>query len=803
MSPPAATAPAPLPPYTVAVRTLCEFAAKRGDLDHRFTPSPSAEEGLAGHRAVAGRRGTGYRAEVPLQGAYRHLLVRGRADGVDDARELVEEVKTCRGTPERTPDNHRQLHWAQALVYAWLLCADRGAAGWNVGLVYFDIDRQQEAPALVQRWSADDLKRHFEDLCERFLAWADRELAHRTRRDAGLRELGFAHGSFRSGQRQLAEAVFVAARRGRCLMAQAPTGIGKTIGTVFPALKAMPEQALDKLFFLTAKGSGRVAAFDALRAIVPVPAGPGEAQAPPLRIIELVARDKACEHPDKACHGQSCPLARGFYDRLPAARSDAVDAPGLLTREALREVARRHQVCPYHLGQEVARWSDVVVGDYNHYFDSSALLYALTLANGWRVAVLVDEAHNLIDRARDCYTAALEPQGLQAARAAAPAALKRPLERLARAWGALAREDAAPYRVLASLPDRLENAVRAVVEATGRWLAEEPQAPLEPALLDFHFALLHFTRLHESFDEAHSLLDITRAPLPPRARRPALQATVCIRNAIPAPFLKPRFAAARSVVLFSATLTPTQFYADSLGVPDDAAWLDVATPYSADQLAVRVVSSLSTRHADRAGSIEPIADLIARQFGAERGNYLAFFSSHDYMERVADAFMARYPDVPAWRQARRMDEGERVAFLDRFAPGGQGIGFAVLGGLFAEGIDLPGTRLIGAFIATLGLPQVNAVNEALRRRIDQGFGRGFEYVYLYPGLRKVVQAAGRVLRTPSDVGSVHLIDDRFCRPQVRRLLPSWWRVEAAARRSDPVRRPAASTASRPRPEGGS
>ena len=804
--------PRSLPPplYTVAVRALCEFAAKRGDLDLRFTPAPSAEQGMAGHRAITQARqarGPGYRAEVPLQGRHRGLAVRGRADGVDDARALVEEIKTFRGQVERIPDNHRALHWAQAKVYAWLLCVETGASAWNVALVYFDTDRQQEAPPLQQRFTADELRGHFESLCEAFQGWAEREAAHRTQRDAALQALRFAHGEFRAGQRALAEAVFVAARRGRCLLAQAPTGIGKTAGTLFPALKAMPEQALDKLLFLTAKGSGRAVAFEALRTIAAGVApwdspkaacapAPDTASRPPWRVIELVARDKACEHPGAACHGEACPLARGFYDRLPEARRAALDDGRVLDRELLRSIARAHGVCPYYLAQELVRWCDVVVGDYNHWFDLNALLHSLALTLEWRVAVLADEAHNLVDRARDSFSAALDSERCAAARTTAPTALKRPLQRLRRAFADVARAQAAAaagtaarpaptsasgataadYTVLADLPPAIERALRSLVDAANDLMVESPQA-LNGPVLELYFDALHLLRLHEEFDESHSLVDLAWRPAPRAGRAP--EATLSIRNVLPAPFLAPRFAAARSVVLFSATLAPMQFYADTLGLPADTAWLDVPAPFRAEQLAVRIVPALSTRYAHRAASLGPITTLIAEQFERAPGNYLAFFSSFDYLAQAADALIERYPHLPVWRQSRRMDEAERQAFIARFTPGGRGIGFAVLGGLFAEGVDLPGTRLIGAFIATLGLPQLNPVNEALRQRLQQRFGRGFDYTYLVPGLRKVVQAAGRVVRTPTDRGSLHLIDDRFGRPEVRALLPAWWRVEAA------------------------
>jgi DNA excision repair protein ERCC-2 len=240
--------------YTIAVRALCEFAAKQGDLDIRFTPSPTSQQGVAGHQTVAASRPGAYRREVPVQGSYKHLDVRGRADGFDPDRQLLEEVKTFKGDLARMPDNHRRLHWAQAKVYGALLCRELALPSLNIALVYFDVADQQEAEPIRIHCTARELDEFFETLCERFLAWAEAELAHRALRDAALARLEFPHPSFRTGQRDLAKGVFHAARLGRCLLAQAPTGIGKTIATLFPLLKACPDQALDKVFFLTAKG---------------------------------------------------------------------------------------------------------------------------------------------------------------------------------------------------------------------------------------------------------------------------------------------------------------------------------------------------------------------------------------------------------------------------------------------------------------------------------------------------------------------------------------------------------------------
>jgi DNA excision repair protein ERCC-2 len=762
--------------YTVAVRALCEFAAKHGDLDLRFTPSPTSQQGIAGHRAVSASRRSGYRAEVTLAGDFRNLTVRGRADGYDPERQLLEEVKTFKGDLERMPANHRDLHWAQAKVYGALLCHQLGLPRLSVALVYFDVGRQREEPALVQHCTALELQDFFESLCERFIAWADRELTHRARRDAALTALRFPHDEFRAGQHTLAKSVFNAARLGRCLLAQAPTGIGKTIATLFPLLKASPGQDLDKIFFLTAKGSGRTLAQDAIAALR------RSEPALPLRVIELVAREKSCEHPDKACHGESCPLAKGFYDRLPAAR-EAAAAIGDLSRESLRELALAHAVCPYYLGQEMARWCDVVIGDYNHYFDSTAMLHGLTLANSWRVGVLVDEAHNLIERAREMYSASLDSEQLRGVRKSAPMALKKPLDRLSRSWTRIVKSHAEAYQVLDEPPRAFVTALQEATAAISEHFAENLSGA-DSDLLRFHFDALHFARLVESFD-THSLFDVTKESNDSSPGRRRSRSTLCVRNVVPAPFLKPRFAAARSTVLFSATLTPHHFYSDTLGLPEDTARLDVEAPFHADQLSVRIVRDVSTRYRHRSESLAPIAGVMAAQYRARPGNYLAFFSSFDYLEQAADVFESTHPRIPAWRQGRRMDESERSVFLSRFAADGCGIGFAVLGGSFAEGIDLVGTRLIGAFIATLGLPQFNPVNEELRRRLETTFGTGYDYAYLYPGLRKVVQAAGRVIRTLSDSGSIHLIDDRFARPEVRRLLPGWWRIETAPKTRSP------------------
>ncbi|KRC00498.1 ATP-dependent DNA helicase [Hydrogenophaga sp. Root209] len=754
------------PPDTlrVAVRVLCAFTAQAGDLDLRFTPSPTAQDGVAGHEAVTARRPAPYQREVPLRSRCGDLLVQGRADGFDPTGPRLEEIKTHRGDVALVRDNHRALHWAQARVYAWMLCEHLALERIEVALVYFNIDTHTDT-ALTAWHTADELRQHFHDLCARYIRWARGEQTHRLARDAQLQTLSFPFDGFRAGQRDLAGATYRTHSHGRHLLVQAPTGIGKTMATLFGALRAMPAQGTDKLLYLTAKTPGRQLALDALRRLQP------DAPAGRLRVLERVAREKACEHPDKACHGDACPLAKGFYDRLPQARDEAAQA-AWLDQAGLRSVALTHNICPYYLGQDMLRWSDVVVGDFNHFFDLSAHAWALTVGEPWRVGLLLDEAHNLVERARQMYSAELDPSMLAALRKAPPAGLKASLDRLHRFWGTLGRAQVVEQALLSELPDGLVGALQQHTADLSGHLALDATAP-DVRVQAWLFEVLHFLRVAEVFGD-HSLVEITHAGAAVRGRSP--RPRLAIRNLVPAPHLQARWLAAHSATLFSATLSPMDHAIDLLGLPADCARLEVPSPFDPAQLTVHVTPHISTRFNDRAASLDDVVAVMAAQYRALPGNYLAFFSSFDYLQQALARFGAAHPDIAAWSQSRGMAELDRNAFVARFTEHSQGIGFAVLGGAFGEGIDLPGQRLIGAFIATLGLPQVNPLNEQLRARLQARFGRGYDYAYLVPGLQKVVQAAGRVIRGPDDRGVVVLMDDRFARPEVRGLLPPWWRV---------------------------
>ncbi len=767
---------------SVSVRALCEFTAKRGDLDRRFTPSATATEGLQGQRGVAARRGADYETEIALECLVGGLRVRGRADGYDPRRRCLEEVKAIRGHPDDIPANRRQLHWAQLQTYGALFCRARGLGELALALVYVDVGTQSEV-VLRQVCSAAELDDALLQRCEAYLGWARQEVAHRGARDLALASLPFPHGDFRAGQRGLAEAVYRAGVNARCLLAQAPTGIGKTVATLFPLLRAMPVRGIDKVAYLTCKGTGRLAALQALQGLR---AGMGGRA---LRVVAMVAKDQACEHPDKACHPDACPLARGFYDRLPAARAQAV-AEGWLDAPALRRIGLDHGLCPYHLGHELVRWADVLVGDVHHLFDAHGQLWGLVQALDWSLAVLVDEAHNLVERTRRMYSAELPLARVEAAALAAPAALRAPLYALYGAARRLVDDAVGPYTVLDDAPDALVSALQAALGEMSAFFHQQPLA-VGP-LLDLHFALQRFGRLVDALGE-HSLFEVQTAAGDPGTGEPGTgreaqgapprgEATLAVRNVAPAGFLRPRWKALHSATLFSATLAPPDHAIALLGLPDDSAWIDLPPAFPAEHLTVRVATGLSTRHAHRSASLDRLVAVIARQFDEHPGNYLAFFSSFHYLTQAATALAARRPDIAQWRQGRNTGAQDRLDFLARFSPDGRGVGFAVLGGVFAEGVDLPGSRLIGAFIATLGLPPVSPAQDQVRARLQKLFGSGHRHAELVPAMHRVVQAAGRVLRTPDDRGWLWLLDERYRRGDVAALLPPWWGVGRPTRR---------------------
>ena len=804
----------------LSVRELVEFLLRSGSIDSRFTGFDRANEGARIHRKLQKAAGEGYQAEVFLAEERTvdglSFRVEGRADGIfsnEDGTTVIDEIKTTTLPAEAIREDGNPCHWAQGMVYGAIYARQQSLPRLDVRLTYYQTDTG-EIVRFTRHFTQEALDDFFSGLLRQYAPWAKRQQQWEARRTASLAALAFPFAEYRPGQRALAGEIYRACKAeekgGTRLFCQAPTGIGKTMSALFPALKAMGEGKGSKLFYLTARNTTQAAAEDALARLRA--ASPGLA----LRSVTLTAKEKAClckdaeGHP--ACLPELCPYANGYYDRWKDALSALLDAEdGSFGRAALTRVGQQFSVCPFELGLDLSEWCDVIIGDYNYLFDPVVKLRRFfDTAGDW--LFLIDEAHNLPDRARAMYSASFSKTSLtEAKRALGPgkSALKTALRKADQAFlearravarlaprrkplpaetslpeaeqtSLLSAPDASPgfslpdpllaeegTVFLQELPTGLLRPLQALNAPLQAWLEENPDGEAHATLLDLYFSVQDLLQAAERYDE-HFVTQLT-------AHSSALEfAILCLD---PAPFVDSSLRGGRAAALFSATLTPPGYYRNVLGCPDARA-VALESPFPPQHLGLYCLPSISTRYRDREASIRPISDALAALTRGKTGNYLAFFPSYAYLRQVYEDFTARHPELPTVLQESGLDDAARAAFLARFVPHPEKtlLGFGVLGGIFGEGVDLVGDRLIGCAIVGVGLPQVNPRQEILRRYYDASpGGNGFDYAYRYPGMNKVLQAAGRVIRTREDKGVVLLLDDRFTASEYTRLLPRHWR----------------------------
>jgi len=752
--------------YKIAVRTLVDVVLRAGDLDMRFAAPGRPLEGIRAHQKIQRQRPEGYRAEVPVSIDVETpdliLMVGGRIDGVIDDRGtvIVEEIKsTTRDlkSVEMAPD---ACHWGQVKVYAYLLAMERGLATVTLRLTYFQLDTGDTLER-VERMTGDQLESFFQELIDRYVKWATTLARWRHLRNAAIRTLDFPFAVYRTGQRPMAVAVYRAIRDGGQAIIQASTGIGKTMATLFPSVKTMGEGHIDRIFFLTARNTGKASALKAL----------GLLQERGLRLkrVSLTAKDHICFCPEATCHPDVCAYARGHFDRLQAAMDEAF-AHDNLDRDLIEAVARSHRVCPFEFSLELSRWADCIVCDYNYAFDPRVYLKRFFDEENGAYTFLVDEAHNLVDRSRAMFSARLRKSEFLELRRAVKSQLQ-PVYQAAgkiNTWMLVARKgarEAGGFQSDARLPDGLEPLLRAFLRVSERWLAKNQPAPYRDILMERYFEVSGFLRVWDRFDDSYvTCRQVTGKDLQLKL--------FCLD---PSSQLKHALKRSRATIFFSATLTPADYFQDLFGCDPTAAKLAIPSPFPQRHLEVIIAKGVSTYYARREQSVAPIKALIRTFIHSKKGNYLCFFPSYEYMAMVVDHFEGMDGDVRFMVQAREMDDAGRVEFLGRFSEHNHRtlVGFAVMGGIFGEGIDLVGERLSGAIIVGVGLPAICRERNLIRDYFDER-GTGFDFAYRYPGINRVLQAAGRVIRTDQDRGALLLVDQRFCRPGYQRLLPVHW-----------------------------
>lgn len=743
-----------------------DVVLRAGDLDVRFAAPGRSLEGIRAHQKVQGQRPKGYRAEVPVsievETADLILVVGGRIDGVLETGEgvVVEEIKSTNRELADVEKAPNPCHWGQAKVYAHLLANEQNLAVVNVRLTYCHLDTG-DTLELVEPMTRQELETFFRELIERYLKWATTLVRWRQRRDASILSLDFPFTPYRTGQRTMAVNVYRTIRDGGQALIQAATGIGKTMAALFPAVKTLGEDHVDRIFFLTARNTGKASAVRALNIL--------QEKGLRLKRVTLTAKDRTCFCPEATCNPDVCEYAKGHFDRLQAALEDAFIRDNL-DRCTMEDVARSHRVCPFEFSLELCRWADCIICDYNYAFDPRVYLKRFFDEENGAYAFLVDEAHNLVDRSRDMFSAQLQKSAFLQLRREVKSHLPSVYRAAGKVnvWMLKAREQtrqAGGFQSDVRLPDGLEPLLRAFLRVSERWLAKNQPAPYREMVMERYFEVSGFLRVWDQYDDSYVTCSRTEA-------RDLQLKLFCLD---PSGHLKLALKRSRAAIFFSATMTPAGYFQEIFGCGPDAARLAIPSPFPRKNLKVLLANNISTYYARREQSVNGIVELIGRFIRSKTGNYLCFFPSYEYMTMVTERFSARSGDTRTLVQAREMADADRARFLDRFSAQNDQtlVGFAVMGGIFGEGIDLVGDRLSGAVIVGVGLPAICPERDLIRSYFD-GRGTGFDFAYRYPGINRVLQAAGRVIRTDRDRGALLLVDQRFCFPGYRDLLPVHW-----------------------------
>lgn len=752
------------------VRQLVEFILRSGDIDSRYVEKDRMQEGARIHRVLQknnARLYDDYKSEVSLSeeypiGSYVCRL-EGRADGVfrDQGRMVVDEIKTTVLPISGIREDTYPLHWAQVKCYAYMLVCQRNEPELSVQLTYFNLDTE-ELERFRKDYSRSELELFMHELMEKYLRWIDFSVRWKEKRDASIQQLAFPFPSFRAGQRNLAGSAYRAIETGRKLFAQAPTGTGKTVSALFPAVKAMGEGKTSKIFYLTAKTITRQVAEEAVEKM--------RCKGLQMKALTLTAKEKICFCEKPVCTPDSCAYAKGHFDRVNEAALDVLTNEDTFTRGLVETYARRHTVCPFELSLDLSLWADCVICDYNYVFDPQAYLRRFFTDNNGDYVFLIDEAHNLVDRAREMFSSQLRNSDfnrLYLDYKGKSKKLEKALREICEHFQNLKNSCGEAGHIIDSgLPRGLLGLLQQYSGECEFLLKENRALGDADDFLRMYFETLNFQSAADWFDERFVTFVEAFAD----------DVTVKLFCLDPSGLLNEAMKRGGSAVLFSATLTPLPYFREILGGGEEDWMVALDSPFESGRLNVLVADAVSTRYARRKESVGKIVPLLRAFVTQKTGNYILYFPSYSYMQEVYEAFCRSCPDVHAVLQESAMDEGRKEDFLGLFEknPNRTLAAFCVLGGIFSEGIDLKGDRLIGAAIVSVGLPQISVQQNIIRDYFSNKNGMGYEYAYMYPGMNKVLQAAGRVIRAEDDAGSVLLIDDRFSREDYRRLYPQGW-----------------------------
>ncbi len=751
----------------ISVREIIEFVLKSGDLSSEYMGSSKAVEGTKAHREIQRSRPEEYVSEVPITYSIDtsniNLEISGRVDGIYkyEDRTVIDEIKSTSLSLEYIEEDFNLLHWAQAKCYAYIYAEQNGLENIEVQLTYVNRENQ-ENKNFCKKFTSIELEEFFLNIINKYLDWIGKVSNWADLRDASIEKLEFPFLTYRKGQRELAVGVYKTIKTSRKLFVQAPTGIGKTLATTFPGLKSLVEGHVSKIFYLTAKTITRTVvenAFENLRN-----------KGLKLKTLTITAKEKICFKEGK-CKPEGCEYAAGYFDRIDDAVADIFKLDNF-NFDKIQEYARKHKVCPFEYSLEISLWADCIICDYNYAFDPRVYLRRFFSSGGGEFLFLVDEAHNLVDRAREMFSAELLKKEFLS--------LKRKIKKeLPKIYEIVNKINSYFIELRKKCEDVGENffvqqeslkdlntLIRRFIDRCDTYFESRKKYDFHEELLDLYFKGVSFIKISEFYDERY----ITYVEKYSNDIKVKL---FCID---PSYLLGEAMKRGKSSVLFSATLTPLDYFSYILGGDREDYKIRIPSPFPQWNLGLLLADNISTRYKNRELSYSKVAEAIYSVAKPKRGNYIAYFPSYKYMNDVLENFVNLNSGFDIVFQTPSMREEEKEAFLGSFISDRDNtlVGFAVMGGMFGEGIDLVGDRLSGAVIVGVGLPQVCIERDILRQYFQDKNNMGFEYAYIYPGMNKVLQAAGRVIRTENDRGVVLLIDERFSNYNYKGLFPDEW-----------------------------
>lgn len=769
------------PKVRISVRNLVEFILRSGDLDNSRGSSGDKEAMLKGgrlHRKIQRSMKGNYQAEVSLkrESEYEDVIIQveGRADGIftEDGEFWIDEIKGTYGNLQAM-EVPVPVHRAQAMCYGWIYGEKEGLSQIGIQMTYSHLDTE-DTRRFREIFSMEELKNWYQKLLDDYHKWISCSLSWKKERNASMKDLQFPF-PYREGQREIVSGVYHTVSSKKTLFVQAPTGVGKTMSAIFPSVRAIGEGKGETLFYLTAKTITGTVAWEAFHTL--------RENGLKFKVTAITAKEKLCFLDSPECTPEKCPYAKGHFDRVNDAVYELWTTEEVYSREVIRAHAEKWQVCPFEMCLDLSVWVDGVICDYNYAFDPNVHLKRFFGENiSGDYIFLIDEAHNLVERGREMYSAEISRQTLFTLRKK----IRKHFPKLARALDKASRQmleleedlkaSQNPYQVLSN-PGVLPVTFLTISGELEEILEEKNlEEELRKEILEFYFVVRDFLNVSELVDENYVVYTECFGENDFRLR------LFCVS---PAANLSEYLKKGRSAVFFSATLFPMLYYRELLTTETDAYGIYVQSPFSAKNRRILIGSDVSSRYTRRNHTeYRKIAEYISRCVWQRQGNYMVFFPSYRLMEDVYQVYEEEFSVdwVRCIRQNSDMTEREREEFLEEFqSREGTLVGFCVLGGIFSEGVDLTGESLIGAIIVGTGLPQIGSEREILKEYYDRKKQSGFDYAYRYPGMNKVLQAAGRVIRTKEDRGVILLLDDRFLGRDYGEIFPREWKDRSSCR----------------------